>query len=172
MTGLDPTNDVILQICCYITSPTLDLLEPSGFETVVSRPRDVLENMNEWCIKTHNSTGLVSRCLSSSITAAQASSMLLSYIKTHVPEPGKALLAGNTVHADKMFLMKECPEVIEWLGYRILDVSAIKEGARRWCSEEVLAGAPKKEGTHEARMDILESIEECRYWKKVLFDGR
>lgn len=73
------------------------------------------------------------------------------------------------MHADKAFLERECPEVVEWLGYRILDVSAIKEGARRWCGEEVLAGVPEKKLLHEAEADIRESIEECRYWRDVLF---
>jgi len=82
-----------------------------------------------------------------------------------------ALLAGNTVHADKEFLRREMPEVLGWLGYRILDVSAIKEAARRWCGEGVLAGIPAKKGVHEAREDILESIEEARYWKATLFDA-
>jgi oligoribonuclease len=170
MTGLSPTTDVLLQVACYITSPTLSFLDPQGFETVIHREPETLAEMSQWCINTHSRTGLTQRVLSSTITPAEAAQQLLCYIKRHVPEKGTALLAGNTVHADKEFLRREMPEVLGWLGHRILDVSAIKEAARRWCGEEVLAGVPAKKGVHEAREDILESIEEARYWKATLFN--
>jgi oligoribonuclease (3'-5' exoribonuclease) len=168
MTGLK-RSDVLLQVACYITSPNLTLLEPSGINLTISRPRSVLESMDEWCTTTHASTGLSAAVLASTLSVGDAGKQLLAYIQTHVPEKGVGLLAGNTVHADKAFLEREMPEVVEWLHYRILDVSAIKEGARRWCGEEVLRGAPRKRSCHEAREDILESIEEARYWRDVLF---
>lgn len=172
MTGLDPINDVLLQICCYITDCNLQPLDYTGFEVVIHRPRRILDNMGEWCTRTHASTGLTSRCLESTTTISDAGEQLLEYIKEYVPEKGVALLAGNSVHADKVFLVKECPQVIEWLHYRILDVSTIKEAARRWAGEQWLEGVPEKKLTHEARQDILESIEEMKYWKGLLFDGR
>ncbi|KAL7275135.1 Phosphoglucomutase-2 [Rhizina undulata] len=172
MTGLDRDRDVILQICCYITDSHLNLLEESGFETVIHHPQSVLDGMGEWCQRTHSQTGLTSRVLASTTTPGAAAAALLAYIKKHVPEPRRALLAGNSVHADKSFLEKEYREVVEWLHYRIVDVSTVKEAARMWCSAEIRGNVPEKKETHEARMDILESIEEMRYYKKCLFDGR
>ncbi|KAI5806909.1 ribonuclease H-like domain-containing protein [Geopyxis carbonaria] len=175
MTGLDTINDVLLQVCCYITDAQLNLLEPNGFETVIHQPQEVLSKMDDWCTKTHRSTGLTKRVLESTVTAADAESALLEYMKSVLPDPAvlsKSLLAGNTVHMDKIFLLKEMPKVVGCLSYRLLDVSAIKEGARRWCSKKILAEVPRKKGLHEARMDILESIEEARYWKTKLFDGK
>lgn len=169
MTGLDTSTDVLLQVACYITDAHLNLLEPEGFEAVIHREAEVLDRMDEWCTATHGGTGLVQRVLDSTATVQEVEIKLFEYIKTYVPKKRTALLAGNSVHADKVFLAKEMPQVIEWLHYRILDVSAVKEGARRWCSDEVLKGIPKKMETHEARLDILESIEEMRYWKETLF---
>lgn len=93
----------------------------------------------------------------------------MRYMQQYIPEKGRALLAGNSVHADKMFLMQKPWEaVLRWLGYRIFDVSAMKEMVRRWGSEEVLKGVPVKKGRHEARADIEESLEEARYYMKLL----
>ena len=87
-----------------------------------------------------------------------------------MPEPKKALLAGNTVHADKAFLrMEPWKPVVRYLHHRIFDVSAIKEAAKRWSPEEVIKGSPGKKGLHEAKADILESIEEARYYKEAIF---
>ncbi|KAF8536558.1 RNA exonuclease Rex2 [Trichophaea hybrida] len=168
MTGLK-RSDVLLQIACYITSSNLTLLEPSGLNLIISRPPSILDAMDSWCTTTHSATGLTSAVLASTLSVEVAGKQLLQYIQTHVPEKGVALLAGNTVHADKAFLEREMPEVVEWLHYRILDVSAIKEAARRWCGDEVLRGVPKKRGCHEAREDIKESIEEAKYWRDTLF---
>lgn len=78
-------------------------------------------------------------------------------------------MAGNSIHADRSFLVKMCPEVIEHLHYRMIDVSTVKECVRRWCGEEIRRGVPKKKESHEARQDILESIEEMRYYKEMIF---
>lgn len=124
--------------------------------------------------KTHGSndrqTGLTSRVLASTTNAETAAQLLLEYIKKYIPQPKTALLAGNSVHVDKEFLAREMPGVIEHLHYRILDVSSIKEAARRWCLTDDLGVVPEKKGMHEARMDILESIEEAQFWKGRLFD--
>ena len=168
MTGL-ASHDVLLQLACFVTTPTLELLDQTGFETVIHRPQSTLDKMDEWCTRTHQSTGLTARVLASKTTVEEAGAALLEYIQRFVPEKGVGLLAGNSVHADKVFLVREMPEVVEWMHYRLLDVSSVKEAARRWCGEDVLRGVPKKSGVHEARMDILESIEEARYWKDVLF---
>lgn len=171
MTGLDAENDQILQICCFITDSNLHILEPNGFETVIHHPKPVLDNMSQWCIDTHHRTGLTSAVLSSTTSPIAAAAGLLQYIQKHVPRPRTALLAGNSVHADKAFLAKEpYAQVLEWLHYRILDVSAIKEAARRWGSEELLERVPGKREVHAAREDVLESIEEMRFYRGCLFE--
>ena len=108
--------------------------------------------------------------LESKVTPEQASTSLLSYIRKYIPEPKRALLAGNTVHADKAFLRKEpYRKVHDHLHHRILDVSSLKEAAKRWSSLDVLLGVPEKKLEHKAKEDILESIEEARYYKEAIF---
>lgn len=122
--------------------------------------------MGLWCTQTHTSTGLVAACLGpDAISADQAAGELLSYIRKYVATDRTALLAGNSVHADKTFLVKEpWDKVVEVLHYRIFDVSAVKEGVRRWCGEVVLREVPVKKLGHTAREDVLESLEEARYY--------
>ncbi|RPA91977.1 ribonuclease H-like protein [Choiromyces venosus 120613-1] len=172
MTGLNPNEDVILQICCYITDHKLKLLDEEGYETVIHYEKEVLGKMGDWCQKTHSSTGLITRVLESAVTVAQANEELLAYVKKYVPEKNVALLAGNSVHFDRVFLARAYPSVVEHLHRRIMDVSTVKEAVKMWCSEEVYGKAPVKKLQHEARMDILESIEELRYYKGTVFDGK
>ena len=170
MTGLNSDTDSILQICCFITDAHLHLLEPTGFETVIHHPKHTLDTMSPWCVDTHGRTGLTAAVLSSTTTSEAAAADLLSYIRKYVPQPRTAVLAGNSVHADKAFLARgPYASVLEWLHYRILDVSAIKEAARRWGSEELLGAVPAKREVHLAKDDILESIEEMKYYRGVLF---
>ncbi|KAL1968351.1 hypothetical protein VTN77DRAFT_1880 [Rasamsonia byssochlamydoides] len=173
MTGLDPETDQILQICCFITDAQLQLLEPNGFEVVIHHPQSTLDAMSQWCIDTHGRSGLTAAVLASTTTPSTAAAELLAYIKRFVPEPRTALLAGNSVHADRAFLSKgPYAQVLEWLHYRILDVSTIKEAVRRWGSDELLQNAPPKREVHLAKDDILESIEEMRYYRDRLFSGK
>lgn len=169
MTGLNPTSDSILSIACYVTDYKLNLMEQNGCQAVIATPKSVLDNMGEWCQKTHGQNGLTEACLSSSaIPADKAASDILAYIRKHVPEARKALLAGNSVHADKMFLMQQpWAPVLDHLHYRLLDVSAIKEAARRWCSADILDQVPVKILTHSANEDILESIAEAKYYMSL-----
>ncbi|KAA8567256.1 hypothetical protein EYC84_010291 [Monilinia fructicola] len=170
MTGLDLENDVIIEISCIITNGNLEVMDEEGWGAVIYQNKETMDKMDEWCTRTHASTGLTSEVLSSTTTAAEAASSLLAYIKKYIPEPRRALLAGNSVHADKAFLSKgPYKQVIDHLHYRILDVSSIKEAAKRWCDLEVLVGQPKKEGKHRGREDIEESIAEARYWKERVF---
>lgn len=175
MTGLDPANDTILSLSCIITDHALNPLDTAGFDAIVHHDSVVLSAMNPWCIEHHGASGLTAACLASTTTAAQAATDLLAYIKNHVPEKGKALLAGNSVHADKAFLNQGAwaeAGVLGWLHYRILDVSAIKEAVRRWCSPTVLEQAPHKKYAHTAREDILESIDEARFYKELIENVR
>ena len=170
MTGLDRDRDTIMSISCFVTDADLNLLDTEGFDTVIHHDRARLDTMNEWCINTYSKSGLTAACIASPITAEHAASDLLEYIRHFVPEPRKALLAGNSVHCDKEFLSKgPYIAVMNHLHYRIMDVSSIKEAARRWAPEKVLDNVPGKKGLHQAREDILESIEEARYYRDVLF---
>ena len=173
MTGLDPVKDTVLSVACFVTDALLDPLDHTGFEAFIHHDSQTLANMNEWCINTHTASGLVDQCIKSNTTAEDAASRLLAYVKSHVPDKGIALLAGNSVHADKMFLMRSpWNEVLDWLHYRILDVSAIKEGVRRWCGSDVLQNVPRKALKHTATEDILESIEEARYYQTLFSQMR
>lgn len=172
MTGLDTRKDRIIEICCYITTPHLTLLTPTPYHAILHQPLSIMSQMDDWCTRTHSASGLTPLVLTSTLTAAQAQTELLAFIKQHVPYAKYGLLAGNSVHADRMFLVQEFPEVVEWLHHRIVDVSSFKECVRMWCGREVMRGVPKKKALHRAREDILESIEEMRYYKKVFFDGK
>jgi len=166
MTGLNPSTDTILSLSCFVTDASLNLLDPHGFDAVIHHSESTIENMSAWCVEQHGRSGLSQACLDSTTSAEQAASDLLAYIKKHVGTPRTALLAGNSIHADKMFLMKPPWNVVlEFLHYRLFDVSAIKEAVRRWAPETVLNGVPKKELKHTAREDVLESIEEARYYQ-------
>ncbi|KAL4897144.1 ribonuclease H-like domain-containing protein [Aspergillus ambiguus] len=170
MTGLDPDTDRILQICCFVTDAQMNLLDETGFEVVIHQPANVLASMNAWCVDTHGRSGLTAAVQASTTTAETAAADLLQYIQRYVPEPRRGVLAGNSVHADKAFLTRgPYVTVMDWLHYRILDVSAIKEAARRWASDEFLARVPAKKEVHLARDDILESIAEMRYYREELF---
>ena len=173
MTGLDPEKDTIMSIACFITNSDLNLMDNDGFEAVIRHSKEELDRMGEWCTKHHGESGLVEACLVSSTTADAAAESLLQYIQKYVPNPHTALLAGNSVHADKSFLIKApFKPIVEHLHYRILDVSSIKEAALRWASPTLLKQAPKKQMLHEARQDILESIEEAKFYRITFFLNR
>lgn len=170
MTGLDAEKDTIMSIACFITDYQLKVLDDTGFEAIIKHTQAQMDAMGDWCKSHHGASGLTQACLSSSTTASQAAEELLQYIEKYAPERRRALLAGNTVHADKGFLVKEpWTKIPGYLHHRILDVSAIKEAARRWAGENVLKKSPQKAGKHEARADILESIEEAKFYKTVFF---
>src|SRR6201992_3773453 len=161
MTGLDVVNDEIIQIACFVTDYDLNVLDEEGFETVVHQSRERMDQMDEWCTKTHAKTGLTERVISSTVTAEEAADALSEYVQRLVPESGKAILAGNSVHYDKEYLRRQpYTKFLDHLHHRILDVSSIKEAVRRWSDPQLLKKVPRKKGTHEARQDILESIEE------------
>lgn len=181
MTGLDSDSETILSISCFITDAELNHLDvqhgssgtsttPCGWDATIHHEKEALDSMNQWCIDTHGKSGLTAAAIASTTTAQEAADDLLSYIKKTVPEKGQAMLAGNSVHCDKEFLRKTpYGRVLEHLHYRILDVSSLKEAARRWAPKETLERVPKKKGLHQAREDILESIEEARFYKDAFF---
>ncbi|ORY66102.1 ribonuclease H-like domain-containing protein [Pseudomassariella vexata] len=170
MTGLDPDREEIIEIFCIITTASLEVMDERGWGAVVHQSRERMDKMDDWCTNTHGKSGLTAAVLASEVTPEKAADELLAYIKKYVPRERVALLAGNSVHADRAFLRKEpYKKVVDYLQYRILDVSSLKEAARRWCPPEVLQNAPSKQGLHQAKEDILESIAEARYYKDVIF---
>ena len=170
MTGLDPDKESIMSICCFVTDHQLNLKDEEGWEAVVHHDKEMLDRMDEWCTKTHGRTGLTDACISSTTTHEQAAASLLEYIRQYVPQSRKGLLAGNSVHCDKAFLSRgPYKSVTEYLSYRILDVSSMKEAAKRWAPDEILLGIPSKRILHQAREDIMESIEEARYYRNKFF---
>ncbi|KAJ0121749.1 oligoribonuclease [Diaporthe amygdali] len=169
MTGLDYDKDEIIEVYCLITNGDLQLVDLEGWGTVVHQPQARMDEMDEWCTRTHGQTGLTAAVVASDVTPEQAADELLAYIKKYVPEPRKAILAGNSVHADRAFLNREpYRKVVDHLHYRILDISSLKEASRRWCPR-ITEKAPTKKTLHKAKDDILESIEEARFYKDAIF---
>lgn len=170
MTGLDVPNDTILSLACFVTDADCNLLDEEGYIVEVHHEQSALEAMGEWCTETHKKSGLWDRCLQSQTNAHDAAHGCLAYIKKYVPERRKALLAGNTVHMDKAFLSKvPWNPIVRYLHHRILDVSAIKEAMKRWSPDDVIKGSPAKQGLHDAKEDILESIAEAKYYREKIF---
>jgi len=169
MTGLDPDTEEIIEIFCLVTDGDLRLLDDEGWGVVVHQSQERMDKMDDWCTRVHGRSGLTAAVVASEVTPKQASDGLLAYIRNLVPQPGTALLAGNSVHCDKAFLRRgPYAQVNDHLAYRILDVSSIKEAARRW-APSALAGAPRKKGSHQAKADILESLAEARHYRDLLF---
>lgn len=170
MTGLDQDNDEIIEICCIITTGNLQVLDEEGFHAIIHYPKSRLDQMDDWCTATHRDSGLTAAVLASTTTPQQAADALYEYVTRFIPERRRGLLAGNSVHCDRAFLRREpYGKVMKHLHHRILDVSTIKEAARRWSARRIVNKVPTKKGTHKARDDILESIEEARYYREVIF---
>ncbi|MFE5339351.1 oligoribonuclease [Isoptericola sp. NPDC056578] len=166
MTGLDLRADALVEVAAVVTDSELNVLG-EGVDVVVAPPSEAVEQMNDFVRDMHTSSGLIEE-FSGGMTLADAEQAVLDYVREWVPEPGKAPLAGNSVGTDKMFLDRDMPELVGHLHYRIVDVSSIKELARRWYPRVYFA-APKKDGGHRALADILESIDELRYYREALF---
>ena len=166
MTGLDVTRDALIEVAVVITDADLNIVDP-GIDVLITPPAEALEGMNEFVRQMHTSSGLLDE-LPSGTTMEDAQQQVLDYIRRFVPIPKKALLAGNSVGTDKMFLEANMPLVIDHLHYRLVDVSSIKELAKRWY-RKAFEEAPVKHGGHRALADILESIQELEYYRRVLF---
>lgn len=166
MTGLDVTRDALIEVAVVITDADLNIVDP-GIDVLITPPAEALEGMNDFVRQMHTSSGLLEE-LPSGTTMEDAQQQVLDYIRRFVPTPKKALLAGNSVGTDKMFLEANMPLVIDHLHYRLVDVSSIKELAKRWY-RKAFEEAPVKHGGHRALADILESIQELEYYRRVLF---
>lgn len=166
MTGLDLSVDELVEIAVVITDFELRPLDP-GFQVVIKPNDSALSNMNDFVTKMHESSGLIDE-ISEGVSVADAEAQTLEYIKRFVPLERKAPLAGNTIGTDRAFLAKYMPQIDQWLHYRNVDVSSIKELSRRWYPR-VFFQAPAKDGGHRALADILESIREMRYYREAVF---
>ncbi|WP_279587733.1 oligoribonuclease [Mumia sp. ZJ430] len=166
MTGLDLEHDALIEVAAIVTDFELNPVA-EGIDVVIKPPREALDQMNDVVTQMHTSSGLLDE-LDAGLALADAEQVVLDYIKQHVPDAGKAPLAGNSVGTDRAFLLRDMPELEGYLHYRVVDVSSIKELSRRWYPR-VYFNSPAKTGNHRALADILESIEELRYYRAAVF---
>lgn len=167
MTGLDPETDVIVEIATIVTDDEL-VIVAEGPDLVVHAIDDQLAAMNDVVRTMHTSSGLLEAIRASTVDLATAGAETLAFITEHVPEARTVPLCGNSIGTDRRFLARWLPEIEDHLHYRSVDVSSVKELARRWYPEAV-ANAPGKHGTHRALDDIRESIAELRYYREAVF---
>lgn len=166
MSGLEPETERILEVAVLITDGELGVVA-EGPNLVLHQSDEVLEAMDEWNTTHHGQSGLTKRVRESSIDEAQASAQLLAFLEEHTKK-NNAPLAGNSIHQDRRFVALYLPEVEDWLHYRNIDVSTVKELAQRWYPKQY-AGRPTKKGNHRAMDDLRESIEELKYYRDALF---
>ena len=166
MTGLDLEVDELVEIAVVVTDFELNALD-DGFQIVIKPDASALDHMNDFVTKMHKTSGLFDE-IPDGVSVAEAEFEALEYIQRFVPIEGKAPLAGNTIGTDRMFLAKYMPRLDRWLHYRNVDVSSIKELARRWYPR-VYIHAPAKNGGHRALADIRESIRELAYYREAVF---
>jgi oligoribonuclease len=166
MTGLDFKNDLLVEIACVITNAQLELVA-EGLNIVIQAPAERLEAMDPFVVNMHTESGLLPE-IPNGVTLEQAEEILFDYISSHIPEASKTPLAGSSVHVDRIFLQRDMPRVDSYLHYRIIDVSSIKELVRRWYPRVYFA-SPTKTGNHRALGDILDSINELKYYREAVF---
>ncbi|WP_066950154.1 oligoribonuclease [Microtetraspora fusca] len=166
MTGLDLGRDALVEVACIVTDGELNQLD-EGVDVVIKPPPEALAQMSEVVRDMHTTSGLLS-ALPTGVTLAEAETIVLEYIRTHIREPKKAPLCGNSIATDRSFIARDMPLVDGFLHYRMIDVSSIKELARRWYPRAYFA-SPEKQGGHRALADITESIRELRYYRAAVF---
>jgi oligoribonuclease len=167
MTGLDPSRHVIVEIATLITDDDLAVVA-EGPDVVVHAAPDQLEEMDAVVRAMHTSSGLLAAIQASPVSLEDAGRRTLDFLRSHIPQPRTVPLCGNSIGTDRRFLAVQLPEVEEYLHYRSIDVSSVKELCRRWYPD-VLAKAPAKVGTHRALDDIRESIAELAYYRSTVF---
>ena len=167
MTGLELGSDLLIEVAALVTDSDLNVLG-EGIDVVIGATADELARMPDVVRDMHATSGLTDAVLASTVTLAEAEERVLAYIKAYVPEPKKAPLCGNSIGTDRGFLTRDMPELDAWLHYRMVDVSSVKELARRWFPRAYF-NSPKKGGGHRALADILESVQELRYYRSTVF---
>jgi oligoribonuclease len=169
MTGLDHTSDVIVEIATLITDDELEIIA-EGPDLVVHQPEDALDRMVPVVVDMHTRSGLIDQIRASTTTLEQAGAETLAFIREHCPVERTVPLCGNSIGTDRRFLAAYLPEIENYLHYRSVDVSSIKELVRRWYPE-ALGARGWKQGSHRALDDIRESIDELRSYRELVFAG-
>jgi oligoribonuclease len=167
MTGLDPTRHVIVEIATLVTDDELEIVA-EGPDLVVHQSADALAAMEPVVRDMHNRSGLLAAIAASSVTLETAGQATLDFLRTHIAEPRTVPLCGNSIGTDRRFLAAYLPEIEDFLHYRSVDVSTLKELARRWYPA-LVDEAPKKASSHRALDDIRESVEELRFYREKMF---
>lgn len=167
MTGLDHTTDVIVEIATLITDDDLEIIA-EGPDLVVHQPAEKLAGMMDIVVQMHTKSGLLPAIESSTITLEDAGAQTLAFLKEHIPTERTVPLCGNSIGTDRRFLAAYLPDIEEYLHYRSVDVSTVKELAKRW-NPKILRKAPKKAEGHRALDDIRESVAELRYYRENFF---
>ena len=166
MTGLDIVADALIEVAALVTDFDLNVLG-EGVDIVIKPPTEAMDQMVEFVRNMHVTSGLIEE-LDGGTTLGDAEAQVLAYVKEHCPDGSRPPLAGNTVATDRAFLARDMPGLEQFLHYRIVDVSSIKELSRRWFPRAYY-NAPSKGGNHRALADIRESIEELRYYREAVF---
>lgn len=167
MTGLDHLNDALVEVAVLVTDGQLNV-QGEGLDIIIKTPAERLAAMGDFVRDMHTRSGLLDEIRAATTPMAQAEQRFLEYIRRYVPVAKKAPLAGNTIGTDRVFLARDMPELEGWVHYRNVDVSSIKELARRWYPRAFYQ-APAKVGNHRALADIQESLEELRYYRDAVF---
>ncbi|MFP5486796.1 MAG: oligoribonuclease [Acidimicrobiia bacterium] len=167
MTGLDHTSDVIVEIATLITDDELNVVA-EGPDLVVHQPDDVLARMDPFVVDMHTRSGLLDLIRASTVTLADAGAETLAFIREHCPVERTVLLCGNSIGTDRRFLARYLPEIEDYLHYRSVDVSSLKELVRRWYPD-VLTQRGWKQGSHRALDDIRESVAELQLYRSMVF---
>lgn len=167
MTGLEPARHVIVEIATLLTDDELNVIA-TGPELVISATEDELSGMDQVVIDMHTKSGLLDQIRASTVTLEEAKQQTLDFLRANIPAPRTIPLCGNSIGMDRRFLAAHMPEVEDFLHYRSIDVSTIKELGRRWYPD-VLATAPRKETGHRALDDITESLNELRFYRQKVF---
>jgi len=166
MTGLDLASDALVEVACVVTDGELTELD-EGIDVIIKPPPEALDQMPDLVRQMHTASGLLTE-LAAGIALAEAQDQLVGYVRGHVKEARKAPLCGNSIATDRAFLARDLPRLDEYLHYRMIDVSSVKELARRWYPRAYFA-SPVKVGGHRALADIKESITELRYYREAVF---
>jgi oligoribonuclease len=168
MTGLDPARHTIVEIACLVTDDDLQLVA-EGPDLVVHASPEQVAGMDDVVRAMHTRSGLLADMESSTLSLADAGAQTLAFLKAHIPAPRTVPLAGNSIGTDRRFLAVQLPEIEDFLHYRSVDVSTIKELCRRWLPD-VSKASPEKKGGHRALQDIRESVAELAYYRGAIFD--
>jgi len=167
MTGLEPGRHVIVEIATLLTDDHLRIIA-EGPDLVIHATPDELSHMGEFVTEMHTKSGLLPQIVASTVTVAEAEAQTLSFLKEHISEPRSVPLCGNSIGTDRRFLQEYMPDLEAFFHYRNVDVSTIKELAKRW-NPEVIGSMPEKETSHRALDDIRESINELVHYRTTLF---